>query len=209
MPQHEITIESFSGRIRLTPPDPGLDEIVAVYRTHPETLKHLRVLPDKMTAEDVRARRVKSAVDDPTRIDFYAFTVKEDGNRGELVGITGVLKIDEGFNGCEFGILVAPGKQGDGYGTEILYCVMKWAFEERKIHRGVFDTAVDNVPMQRWLEKTGIRFEALKKEAWRGINSGEYEDAMSYAVLEWEWRDWVKANLEDRIRKRWGMQSNS
>jgi len=208
MPQHEITIESFSGRIRLTPPDPELDEIVAVHRTHPETLKHLRVLPSKITAEEVRARREKRA-EDPTIIDFYAFTVKEDGNRGELIGITGVFKIDEGYNGCEIGILVAPEKHGDGYGTEILYCVMKWVFEEKKIHRGIFETAVDNVPMRRWLEKTGIRYEALRKEAWRGIDSGEYEDANSYAVLEWEWRDWIKANLEERIRKRWGMELNS
>jgi len=207
MPQHDITVESFSGRIRLTPQDPELDEVVAVYRTHPETIKYLRILPDKMTAEEVRERREKR-VDDQTIVDFYAFTVKEDGSRGELIGITGIFRIDESNNTGELGILVTPGKHGEGYGTEILYCLMKWVFEEKKIHRATFETAVDNVPMQRWLEKTGIRVEALRKEAWRGLKSGEYEDSKSYAALEWEWRDRIKANLEDRIRKRWGMQSN-
>ncbi len=207
MPQHDITVESCSGRVRLTPPDPELDEIVALHRTHPETLKHLRVLVDKMTAKEVRLRREKRR-DDLTIFDFYAFTVNEDGSRGELVGTTGVFRIEENNNTCGIGILVAPGKHKEGYGTEILYCVMKWIFEEKKLHRGTFETAVDNVPMQRWFEKTGIRFEGLRKEAWRGLKSGEYEDARSYAVLEWEWRDRVKANLEDRIRKRWGLQSN-
>lgn len=203
MPQHEI-IESFSGRVRLIPPDPALDETVAVYRTHPETLKHLRVLPKEMTTEDVRVRREKRA-EDPTLVDFYAFTVKPDGTRGEFIGITGIFKIDEAQNSCEIGILVAPGKHGAGNATEILYCLMKWVFEERRMHRATFETAVDNIPMQKWLEKTGIRLEAERKEAWRGITNGEYEDVKGYAVLEWEWQDRIKANLEARIRTRWGL----
>jgi RimJ/RimL family protein N-acetyltransferase len=202
MPQHEITIESFSGRIRLAPPDPALDDIVAVHRTHPETIKYLRILPDRMTAEEVRVRREKRA-EDPTLVDFYAFTVNEDGSQGELIGISGVFKIDTDQNSCEVGILVAPGKHKEGYGTEILYCVMKWLFGEKKLHRATYETSVDNIPMQKWLEKTGIRLEAERKEAWRGVGNGEYEDVKGYAVVELEWRDQVKVNLEARIHARW------
>lgn len=199
-----ITLTSFSGRLRLEPPDPALDDIVAVHRTHPQTLKHLRILPDKMTVEEVRTRREKRAADDKIA-DFYAFTLKDDGSRDELIGITGVFKLDVDHNSCEIGILVAPGRQGEGYGTELLYCVMQWVFEERKIHRAAFETAIDNIPMQRWFEKAGIRLEAEKREAWRGVSTGEYEDAKGYAILEWEWRDKIKENLETRIRARWGL----
>lgn len=202
MPQHEITIESFSSRIRLTPPDPALDEVVAVHRTHPETIKHLRILPDKSTTEEIRIRREKRA-EDPTLVDFYAFTVNEDGTRGQLIGISSIFRIDTDQNSCEVGILVAPGKHGGGYGTEILYCVMKWLFEERKFHRATYETAADNTPMQKWLEKTGIRLEAERKEAWRSLRSGEYEDVKGYALVESEWRDRIKATLETSIRARW------
>ncbi|KAF9451963.1 acyl-CoA N-acyltransferase [Macrolepiota fuliginosa MF-IS2] len=204
MPQHEIIIESFSGHVRLIPPDPALDEMVALYRSHPETLKYLRVLPGKITTEEVRARRERRA-EDSTNVDFYAFTVRPDGSLDEFIGITGILKIDRDQNSCEVGILVAPEKHEAGNGTEILYCVMKWLFEEQKIHRATYETAADNIPMQKWLEKTGIRLEAERKEAWRGFTSGEYEDVKGYAVLEWEWRERVKANLEARIRARWGL----
>lgn len=197
-------IDSFSGRIRLTPPDPALDDIVAIHRTHPETLKHLRVLPDKATSDEIRVRREKRA-EDPTIVDFYAFTLNKDGTRGELIGISGIFKIDSEQNSCEVGILVAPGKHGGGHGTEILYNVMKWLFEERKLHRATFETAVDNIPMQGWLEKTGIRLEAERKEAWRSLRTGEYEDVKGYALVESEWRDRIKAGLETRIRARWNL----
>jgi RimJ/RimL family protein N-acetyltransferase len=203
MPQHKITIESLSGRIRLLPPDPALDEIVATHRTHPETLKYLRILPVKLTTEETCVRREKRA-EDPSIVDFYAFSVKEDDARGEFIGISGIFKIDNDQNSCEIGILVAPGKHRAGYGTEILYCIMKWLFEERKFHRVTFEVAIDNVPMQRWLEKTGIRLEAEKKEAWR-MRSGEYEDVKGYALVQSEWRDRIKANLEARIRARWDL----
>lgn len=204
MPEHEISIDSFSGRVRLVPPDPTLDEVVAAYRTHPETIKHLRVLPKKATAEEIRVRREKRA-EDRTLVDFYAFTVKDDGSQDEFIGVSGIFKIDVDQNSCEVGILVAPGKHKSGCGTEILYCVMQWLFEEKKMHRATFETAVDNIPMQKWLEKAGIRLEAERKEAWRGVESGEYEDVKGYALLEWEWRDRVKANLEGIIRARWGL----
>ncbi|KXN85345.1 hypothetical protein AN958_11445 [Leucoagaricus sp. SymC.cos] len=204
MPQHKFTFKSFSGHILLTPPDPTLDDVVTVHRTHPETIKHLRILPDKATTEEIRARREKRA-EDPSLVDFYAFTVKEDGSRGELVGISGVFRIDEDQNSCEIGILVAPGKHAEGYGTEILYCVMKWLFEERKFHRATYETAVDNIPMQKWLQKTGIRLEAERKEAWRSPRDGGYEDVKGYALVESEWRGHVKANLEARIKARWNL----
>ncbi|XP_006461189.1 hypothetical protein AGABI2DRAFT_192723 [Agaricus bisporus var. bisporus H97] len=204
MSESGITLASFSGRLQLAPPDPALDEIVAIHRTHPGTLKHLRVLPDKMTVEEVRALREKRAADN-TRKDFYAFTLKDDGSRNEFIGITGIFGIDADQNNCEIGILVAPEKHGGGYGTEMLYCVMQWVFEEKNFHRATFETAVDNIPMQKWFEKTGIRLEAERKEAWRGISTGEYEDVKGYAILEWEWRDRIKANLETRIRARWGL----
>ncbi|KAJ3569860.1 hypothetical protein NP233_g4782 [Leucocoprinus birnbaumii] len=188
----------------LAPPDPALDDIVMVHRTHPETLKHLRVLPEQMTVEEVRVRREKRA-EDPTLVDFYAFSVNEDGTRGELIGISGVFKIDPDQNSCEVGILVAPGKHEGGNGTEILYNVMKWLFEERKLHRATFETALDNIPMQRWLEKTGVRLEAERKEAWRNMRTGGYEDVKGYALVESEWRERVKPNLEARIRARWNI----
>ncbi|EKM81059.1 hypothetical protein AGABI1DRAFT_71814 [Agaricus bisporus var. burnettii JB137-S8] len=157
-----------------------------------------------MTVEEIRSRREKRAADD-TAVDFCAFTLNDDGSRNEFIGTTAVFKIDVEQNNCEIGILVAPEKHGGGYGTEMLYCVMQWVFEEKNFHRATFETAVDNIPMQKWFEKTGIRLEAERKEAWRGINTGEYEDVKGYAVLEWEWRDRIKANLETRIRARWGL----
>jgi len=87
-----------------------------------------------------------------------------------------------------------------GSATEILYTLLKYVFEERKFHRTTFETGVDNVNMGRWLQNVaGARLEAERKECWKE-GDGKYTDVHSYAILEWEWADKIKARLEERIR---------
>jgi RimJ/RimL family protein N-acetyltransferase len=194
MPQHTAVLNSPTGRVRLVPPAPEDDEIVSFVRTHPVTLEYLRFLPTKMSAEEVRIRREKRA-EDPSIVDFHTYAVNADGST-TFAGVTGLFNIDLTHESCEVGILVSPEMHRGGYGTEALYNVLRYAFEDRKFHRATFETADDNIPMQSWLEKVlGAKLEAERRDAWKE-SEGNYRSVNSYSLLEWEWTGHAKARLE-------------
>ncbi|KAF8893980.1 hypothetical protein BD779DRAFT_1504608 [Infundibulicybe gibba] len=162
MPSHNITLESPTGRLRMVPPNPADDEVMASIRCHTVTRRYLQFLPTVITAEDVRIRR-EARAENPQITDFYLY-VKER-----------IFNVYEENESCDAGLI------------------------DRKLHRVTLDTSVDNTPMRGWLEKVaGIRLEANRTECWK-IRPGEYCDVVGYALLDWEWRDRVKAALERRM----------
>lgn len=200
MSHSDVELVSPFGRIRLAPPTPQEDVAVSILRSDPISRKYLRFMPEQISVAEVAARR-ESRAKDPRILDLYAYMVNEDGS-SRFVGLSGVFNIDEVNGSCEAGILVSPELHGKGTATEILYTLLKYVFEERKFHRTTFETGVDNVNMGGWLQNVaGVRLEAERKECWKE-GDGKYTDVHSYAILEWEWADRIKARLEERIRAR-------
>jgi len=199
MPQHQITLESPWRRIRLVLPSACDDEAYAACRTHPITRQYLRFLPESQTVEEVRIRR-EARAEDARLKDFIIYYLSEDGST-RFAGFSGYFNIDESMLSCEGGIIVAPDFHGKNIATETLYVLLQHIFEDQKFHRVTFETSADNVAMQAWLEKVaGARLEAIKKEAWRLLD-GTFSDTKGYAILDWEWRDMIKARLEERMKK--------
>jgi RimJ/RimL family protein N-acetyltransferase len=87
---------------------------------------------------------------------------------------------------AEVGVTLAPNSQGKGLATEALAAVLAALFEQRGMHR-VFAQADDrNGPVQRLLERLGLRREARLVEAdWF---KGEWSTLLVYALLDREWR---------------------
>ncbi|KAF8161206.1 acyl-CoA N-acyltransferase [Crassisporium funariophilum] len=200
MPQHSVTLESPFGRIKLIPPVPSDDEAAAICRTHPTTRRYLSFLPENATAENMRVRR-ESRAEDPHLIDFHIHFVQNDGATC-FAGHTGFFNLDEQHSTCEAGIIVSPKMHGKHLATETLYVLLQYIFEERNIHRTTFETSSDNVGMQSWLENVaGARLEAQRKETWK-LGDGTFGDVKGYAILDWEWKERVKKQLEARLRGR-------
>ncbi|KAF8200952.1 acyl-CoA N-acyltransferase [Pholiota molesta] len=197
MPQHSTMLESPSHRIKLVPPSANDDEAAASCRTHPITRRFLRFLPDHMSLEDARIRR-ETRAEDKRIVDFNIHYLQDNGSV-QFGGFCGYFNIDEQNNSCEAGIIVSPDLHGTGVATEAFYILLRHIFDDRKFHRTTFETGADNIPMQRWLEKVACaRLEANRKQAWNNLD-GSFVDVKGYAILETEWRDHVKAQLESRM----------
>ena len=76
---------------------------------------------------------------------------------------------------------------GKGYATEAARRMLRFGFEDLKLHRIWASVAPDNTASVHVLEKIGMRREALHlkadwlKDCWR--------DTFIYAILEEEWRE--------------------
>lgn len=198
MPQHAVVLESPWKRIRLVPPLASDDKAVALCRTHPVTRQFLRFLPEHMTADEVRIRR-EARADDKRLLDLYVHYVENDGTT-RFAGLSGYFNIDDSHASCEAGVIIVPGLHGQNLATEVLYALLRYIFEEQKYHRVTFETGADNEGMQGWLEKVaGARLEAERKQAWKQLD-GTFVDVKGYAILDWEWRGYVKGRLESRLK---------
>ncbi|KAG6873425.1 hypothetical protein C0995_015850 [Termitomyces sp. Mi166 len=197
MSQHTIKLISPSGRICLVPPQAEDDEAVAILRSHPETLRYLRFLPIHVTPDEARIRR-ETRASNPTVVDFHIH-IKDSEGLFSFEGNTGLFNIDETNKSCEIGILLSPHLHRKGYATEALYLVLKYAFEDRRMHRATFETGADNLPMCSWLEKVlGATLEARRRECWSDMKGG-YTDVRSYSILEWEWLGGVREKLKKLV----------
>lgn len=197
MPQHTLTIKSPTGRVLLVPPNDSDDQSVSIIRAHPATRRSLRFLPETFSVEDARLRR-ESRCENATIVDFHVHALDNAGIP-TFAGMTGIFNLDERGHACEIGILISPDYHGKGLATDVLYTLLLWVFEDKKVHRVTFETGEDNKGMRHWLENVAVaKLEAERRECWPD-GDGKYSDVMGYSILEWEWKDRVKSALQKKL----------
>jgi RimJ/RimL family protein N-acetyltransferase len=86
----------------------------------------------------------------------------------------------------EIGFAFHPDYQGRGYATEAARVVLRFAFEELKLHRVIGRLEARNTASARVLAKLGMRREALLAE--NEYVKGEWQSELDYAILDREWR---------------------
>lgn len=85
----------------------------------------------------------------------------------------------------EIGWVFNPKYYNKGYASEAAQAVLKFGFEEMKLHRIIATCQPENIPSYRVMEKIGMRREGYFKKC---IPSGnEWWDEYYYAMLEEEW----------------------
>jgi RimJ/RimL family protein N-acetyltransferase len=86
---------------------------------------------------------------------------------------------------AEVGITVDPRWQGQGYAQEALRGLLRFCFQELKLHRVVALTDPRNLACVRLLEHAGMRREGHFIQ--NGWYKGEWCDEYQYALLGREW----------------------
>ncbi|WP_224449994.1 GNAT family N-acetyltransferase [Haloprofundus salilacus] len=100
---------------------------------------------------------------------------------GDPVGVVG-MQSNETWGNAELGYMITPEAWGNGYCTDAVRTVARYAFEERRMHKVVAEAYDHNVGSQRVLEKAGFTLEGThREEAYVG---GEYRDLLHYGLLE-------------------------
>lgn len=87
---------------------------------------------------------------------FYCWGV-ERKEEGGLMGLVELLRFDEQANTCSFAYMLGCDYWNQGYGTELLKAVFRFAFEELEVERIVADHMTANVASGKAMEKAGMK----------------------------------------------------
>ena len=87
--------------------------------------------------------------------NFYRWGITEKGD-DSLIGVIGLVRIDEQANTCSFAYLLGCDYWNRGYGTEALQAVIRFAFEELEMERIVADHMVANPASVAVMRKAGM-----------------------------------------------------
>lgn len=90
-----------------------------------------------------------------------------------------------GTHTYEIGWVFNPKYQSKGYATEAASAILKYGFEEMKLHRIIATCQPENIPSYRVMEKIGMRREGYFKKCIPHNDS--WWDEYYYSILEEEW----------------------
>lgn len=98
--------------------------------------------------------------------------------------------IDQKHSKAEYGIFIGEeSARGRGVGSAVAKLMLRFCFEEVKLHRVFLRVLSGNQPAIRSYEKAGFRQEALLRED--VFLEGEYKDVILMGILD---QEWSKAN---------------
>ncbi|MFM9552208.1 GNAT family N-acetyltransferase [Streptomyces caniscabiei] len=120
-----------------------------------------------------------------------------DRASGDLVGEAVLNEVDEANRSCCFRILIGPGGQDRGVGTEAVRLTVGHAFEHIGLHRVALYVFTHNPRARRAYEKVGFVAEGIERQTlWQG---GEWIDAVRMSILAPEWAAHRGRPEEDRV----------
>ncbi|WP_129117001.1 GNAT family N-acetyltransferase [Halegenticoccus tardaugens] len=112
---------------------------------------------------------------------------EDDGSVRLLVAVDGDpvgtidLDLNETWGVGELGYMLVPEAWGNGYCTDAVETLSRYAFEERRLHKVVAEAYDHNVGSRRVLEKIGFAAEGVHRE--EAFVGGEYRDVVRYGLL--------------------------
>jgi len=111
--------------------------------------------------------------------DAFPFVARADGDR---VGFVELRVLNPHWRNASLTYWVAPGAQGEGYGSDAVAAVVEYGFDHLAVHKLVAMTFEGNEASQRLLESLGFDREA--EFASEVYVDGEYRDLYGYGLLE-------------------------
>ncbi|MEC4812273.1 MAG: GNAT family N-acetyltransferase [Scytonema sp. PMC 1069.18] len=115
-------------------------------------------------------------------------------SEGKLIGNCGIRKIKPDSHQASLGYEIASNYWGRGYATEAARTLLKFGFEELKLHRIYSWCFSENLASIRVLEKIGMRLEEKSpKSEWF---KGRWWDTLTFAILKDDWEKRQHPNLD-------------
>lgn len=112
---------------------------------------------------------------------YFPVIVKEEN---QLIGHMVFFRYF-GDHTYEIGWVFNPDFHSKGYASEAAYAILKYAFEELKLHRVIATCQPENIPSYRVMEKIGMRREGYFKKCIP--HEDGWWDEYYYSILEEEW----------------------
>jgi len=134
---------------------------------------------DEEKARDFVAMFMRHQEEDPRR--KYQLAIVLPGEEDKVIGNCGVRVQSVGDHEGDMGYEVAPWHWGKGYATEAARAMLRFGFEELRLHRISAHCIAENAASAHVLEKIGMKLEGrLRKKEWM---KGRWWDTLLYGVL--------------------------
>ncbi len=117
----------------------------------------------------------------------YYWTINLQENM-QFMEMAGMILSNDKFKLGEIFYKLLPGFWGNGYGTESSKTLIKFGFEELKLHKVEAGVATENHASIKVLEKSGMIREGLRRKILP--IRGEWKDNYHYAIVEDDPRDY-------------------
>jgi len=172
-------------RLRLRPYcEADIAELLPLIGAREVAATTLRI-PHPYTEQDARA--FLALAQEPGRI-WLAITLRSDDRQIGGIG----LVVDEQHQHAELGYWLGVPHWGQGYATEAAREMLRYGFEDLRLHR-IFATHFKHNPASgRVLRKLGMRHEGCQREHFHKWD--QFADSELYGIL---WQEW-QISREDR-----------
>jgi len=120
--------------------------------------------------------------------DNYNFGIELKEEK-KIIGGIGLEKIDKFQGKAEVGYWLGEDYWNQGYGSEALNEVLKFAFNKLKLRRIQAGVFAGNPSSGKLLEKFGAKLEGTKRKAVKCKADGKIKDELIYGLLKEEWRE--------------------
>jgi RimJ/RimL family protein N-acetyltransferase len=180
-------------RVRLDAPDPEKDAAIESAWTH--DAEFLRLV-DPGPARPLSPAQVKKKYEqlEKEADKNYTFALRlrdlpADGPEGpgRLIGFARLYWIDwfHGAGMLSLGI-GAPADRGQGYGSETMRLLLRYAFDECSLHRLSAMVPAYNLGAVRFVERHAFALEVRRRQAL--ARDGQRWDMLQYSLLRDEWK---------------------
>jgi RimJ/RimL family protein N-acetyltransferase len=159
-------------------------QAVLAYQQNPKYLKYYQWT--ERSTEEVRefvAMFLDYQQENPRLNLQLALTLK---STDQLIGSCGIRMISRESHEADIGFEVDPDFWGQGYASEAAGAIVRYGFDELRLHRIWARCIADNLSSRRVLEKLGMRQEGRLRE--NEYFQDRWWDTLIYAVLEHEWQ---------------------
>ncbi len=165
-------------RLRIRPySEADIPELLPLIGTREVAATTLRIAHPYTERE---ARAFLELAQEPGKM-WLAITLRDDGRQIGGIG----MRIDDEHQHAELGYWLGAPYWGQGYATEAAREILRYGFENLKLHR-IFATHFKHNPASgNILKKLGMRYEGCQRE--HLLKWGEFVDSEMYGLLRREW----------------------
>lgn len=172
-------------RVYLAPLDKSNIPLVISWLRDPEVNRYMLSGHEPIAYEDEVAWYDMVASSETDHV-FQVHVAKD----GRYVGNVGLHRIDATHRSGEAGIMIGSRPdQGRGYGRDALRCLLRFAFDELRLHRVFLRCDPDNRRGVAAYEAVGFTQVGHEREA--AFIEGEFRDHLIFDMLEDEYRSRV------------------
>lgn len=172
------------------------DEGAGIY-LRPITRDDTRLIVDWRNSDAVRSRFIYRKPFTPEGHEKWLETMVDTGKAIQMIicdagtdrplGSVFIRDVDREHSKAEYGIFIGEADaRGRGIGTAAAKLMLRYCFQEEKLHRVFLRVLADNLRAIGSYEKAGFSREAYLRES--VFLDGAYQDVILMSVLDWEWR---------------------